>query len=103
MAIKYFTIIVLSPLFLRRKKTDNGKISTIPSARTRQAKAKNANDRYLNLKLFCKNRTRHINSNKIKSGSVRPKSEFSIILGWNTNNEAPRRDNSTPQNFLHRI
>ena len=101
--IRYFTIIVLSPLFLRIKKTDNGKISAIASARTRQAKAKTPNDMYLNLKSFCRNRTKHDNSNKIKSGSVIPAREFSIILGWNTNSEAPKRDNSFPQNFLHRI
>ena len=103
MAKKYLRIFFLSLLYLRRNKTDNGIISTMPSQRTRQAKAKNANDKYLNLKLFCKKRTRHINDNKIKSGSERPESEFSIILGWNTNNEAPRRDNSFPQNRLHRI
>ena len=39
----------------------------------------------------------------MESGSVRPDNEFSIMLGWNTNNEAPTRDNSLPHNFLHRI
>ena len=53
----------------------------------------------MNFISFCKNRTRHDNSNKIKSGSVTPNNEFSIILGWNTNNEAPRRDNSFPGQF----
>jgi hypothetical protein len=103
MAIKYLGIFFLFIPFARRNKTDNGIISTIPSYLTRQAKAKNANDRYFNLKLFCKNRTRHVSSNKIKSGSVRPDNEFSTILGWNTNNKAPKSDNPFPQNFLHRI
>ena len=55
----------------------------------------------MNFRSFCKNRTRHDNSNKIKSGSVTPSNEFSIILGWNTNSEAPKSDNSFPQNFRH--
>ena len=52
---------------------------------------------------FAKKRMRHDNSNKIKSGSVIPKSEFSTIRGWNIKNTVPRRDNPFPQNFLHRI
>ena len=99
---RYVFTISLEILYFMKNNIDKVSKRKIPSERTIVQSDAKTNDRNIAFLPYFKKITNDEVPSKINSGSVIPKSEFSIIRGSNANNAAPTNEIFSSKNFLHR-